>query len=124
MLVTGSREWTDGEAIEEALVGVAASTSPLGPFHTGHVTVVHGGARGADTLAHLAARRLGMQTEVHRPDWSVGARGGIERNIKMIRTKPDVCLAFILDKSTGATHCASAAEKAGIRTIRFERSST
>lgn len=118
--MTGSRDWTDGDAIEEALVMAVDTPTPFGPYS--HVTVVHGGARGADTLAHLAARRLGMQTEVHRPDWSVGARGGIERNIRMIETQPDICLAFILNQSTGATHCANAAEKVGIQTIRFERS--
>lgn len=118
LLVTGSRDWTDGDAIADALMVERARAG----LPWSHITVVHGGARGADTLAHLAAHRLGMQTEVHRPDWSVGARGGIERNIKMIKTKPDVCLAFILNQSRGATHCADAAEKAGIATTRFERS--
>jgi len=119
ILVTGSRGWTDGDAIYDALLEAIWNGES---YSTDGSVVVHGGARGADTLAHLAARRLGMQTEVHRPDWSVGARGGIERNIKMIETKPDVCLAFILNRSTGATHCANAAEKAGIQTIRFQRS--
>ena len=56
ILVTGSRHYSDYKIIKKAL---AFSPLPLFP-----VTVVHGGATGADTLAGQAARELGFIEEV------------------------------------------------------------
>jgi hypothetical protein len=41
------------------------------------------------------------------------------RNEEMVGLGADLCLAFIVDESRGATHCAWAAERSGIETIRF-----
>ena len=45
---------------------------------------------------------------------------GHRRNQDMVDGGADVCLAFIANASAGATHCAEAAEAAGIVTIRWE----
>jgi hypothetical protein len=111
VLVTGSRTWTDTDVIERALRN---STSRARPDE---VTVVHGGADGADMLAHWCAQMLGMNTEVHPADWSrYVRRAGMVRNEAMVATGADLCLAFILDHSRGASHCARAARSAGIST--------
>ncbi len=109
ILVTGSRDWTDFAAIVEALRDRKAPGAVL----------VEGGARGADRLAATIWRAWGLTVEEHRADWDRhGSRAGYLRNQEMIAAGADVCLAFILDNSRGATHCANTAETAGIPTRR------
>ena len=115
ILVTGSRNWTDkvtiAQAIREAWL---VAGRPYG------VTVVHGGARGADYIAGVYAKRLGFSVEVHALDdaaWNkYGKAAGPIRNKEMVDLGADVCLAFIKNESAGATHCAELAQKAGIPT--------
>jgi hypothetical protein len=112
ILITGSRTWTDkvtiAQAIREAWL---VAGRPYG------VVVVHGGARGADYIAGVYAKRLGFDVEVHEADWvTFGKRAGYLRNADMVDAGADVCLAFIRNESAGATMCADLAQKAGIPT--------
>ena len=126
VLVTGSRDWTDYEA-------VCFEVARLVLTHPGWVVVVHGAARdGADRFAHLAARACGAPEEPHPADWKRwNRRAGMIRNAGMVKAGADECLAFIMpctrqgcDRpgphgSHGATHCADLAEKAGIPVLRI-----
>lgn len=114
VLVTGSRDWNSLEVIDEALGDVYAVMGR-------DVTIVQGGARGADAIAAaLAGTRFGWLVENHPADWErYGKRAGFIRNIEMVKAGADVCLAFIKNESRGATHCADAAERAGIPTRRY-----
>ncbi|MGC4008838.1 MAG: DUF2493 domain-containing protein [Pseudomonas sp.] len=58
--------------------------------------VIHGGARGADTLAGETALALGIPIEVYLPDWArYGSAAGFARNRRMIiEGKPDLVVAF------------------------------
>ena len=114
VLVTGSREWTDFTFIRRML--------DVADVRVGPIRLVHGGARGADQLA-ASAQRLNHPTwpiEEHLADWSLyGKVAGMVRNRHMVDLGADLCLAFILDGSRGATMCADLAEKSGIETWRF-----
>lgn len=58
-------------------------------------TVIVGGARGADTLAEVAALALGMQVEVFYANWNkYGTRAGPIRNQEMIDSGIDKVIAF------------------------------
>lgn len=116
VLITGSRDWTNWIMIRDALGEILTSApSP--------VTVVHGGARGADMIAASIARRWGAEVEEHRAHWRTNGvynpGAGPARNQAMIDLGADICLAFIKNNSRGATHCATQAERAGITTIVF-----
>lgn len=121
ILITGSRTWTDkvtiAQAIREAWL---VAGRPYG------VVVVTGGARGADYIAGVYAKRLGFSVEVHevtKDEWAAsGPAAGPQRNKLMVDLGADVCLAFIKNESKGATGCAKMAEKAGIPVVYFRES--
>lgn len=115
VLVTGSRNYDDKNTLFDALAD---------QYEPGMI-VVHGGARGADTLACEWVKKmqsLGYQvtTEVHQADWyEYGKAAGPIRNQQMVDLGADVCLAFPLGGSPGTRHCMKAAKKAGIPVINF-----
>ena len=115
VLVTGSRAWADSAVVEGVLDRLRAE-------HSDRLVVVHGACRwGADVLADRWARRRGVAVERWPADWArLGRRAGMVRNAAMVASRPDLCLAFIRDRSPGASHCAAAAEAAGIRTVRYQ----
>ena len=61
ILVTGARDWDSPIAVRTAL-DLQGRLSRHAP---NEVIVVHGGARGADVMAHEGAKALGCQVEVH-----------------------------------------------------------
>ena len=105
ILVTGSRNWMSPRQIESLL---------REEWEEG-CRVIHGGANGADTIADGVARRLGMEVEIFYPNWSSqGRKAGFLRNQKMVEQKPDVVLAFQVQRSTGTQHTIDLAKAAGI----------
>jgi hypothetical protein len=122
ILVTGSRDWTDRGLIERALADVIAENHVRTPK-----MLVHGGARGADSLADAIWRGWRVPgdgsagVEVHRADWEqFGKAAGHRRNAEMVAAGADICLAFILGESRGTRGCIALAEKAGIPVRVFE----
>jgi len=118
LLVTGSRTWDDMEVMEQAIHDAFEELG--GPRE--QITLIHGDALGADRLAatiwHLNAQ---MPIEPHRAMWEMfGKRAGRLRNEVMVQRGADLCLAFIVDGSSGASHCAALAEEAGIP-VRYFR---
>jgi len=86
------------------------------------VTVVHGNCpKGADYLADLFATTvLRCNVERYNADWSTfQKRAGFVRNRRMVESMPDVCLAFIRNKSKGASSCRDLAKAKGISTETF-----
>ena len=112
ILITGSRDWDNPQAIELALVEHA---------NVGD-TLVSGACRtGADRMGEQAWETFGP-VETHPADWNThGKRAGFIRNTEMVKLGADICLAFIRNGSKGATMTADLAEKAGIRVERYIR---
>ena len=115
ILVTISRDWDDYEAIIDELHAACQGVS----FHK--VTVVHGASQ-MDWFIAGVAYAYGMDTEPHDADWDRHGKGaGMVRNTAMAASGADICLAFIKNRSSGATDCAGKAERAGITTKRITR---
>lgn len=105
LLVCGSRDWTDQDAIADVLADYADRL----------VTVIHGGARGADLLAADVAQLYGYEVRAFPADWELhGKRAGILRNLAMLDQNPDRVLAFRVGGSRGTTHTIEAAKARGI----------
>lgn len=110
VLVTGSREWTDSYRLTRALAEVHTRGDE-------DVTLVHGGAKGADFLAGEIARSWGWRVEVHPARWDEHGRGaGPIRNQEMVDAGADVCVAFFKEgeANRGTRDCATKAKVAGI----------
>ena len=104
ILVCGDRNWSDYEKIKHR----------LSLFLTHEVTVIHGAARGADTLAGKAARELGFEVVVVPAQWKKwGRAAGPIRNREMLGMEPDLVLAFHndLDRSRGTRDCVLEAQR-------------
>ncbi|MFJ2662621.1 DUF2493 domain-containing protein [Arthrobacter koreensis] len=135
VLVSGSRDWTDTTLIEQALNGALALLNvPATMQHT--VTLVHGAAKGLDSLAAQAAQRRGWQIEGHPAQWDTHTdacpawhqglptckMAGHRRNHEMIALGADLLVSFPLGTeksghSKGTWGCTRAAMVAGLPTV-------
>lgn len=115
VLVCGSREWTDTWSIWTFLDGITWPDEVTGD----KTVLIHGAARGADTLAaEWAMVRLEPdQCESFPADWEKhGKRAGYIRNRQMLEEgKPDVVLAFRCEgESPGTDMMVKLARDAGV----------
>lgn len=116
ILVTGSRDWCDQQAVWDALAPIARALPA-----DQDLVLVHGGCpTGADAMCDEWARGFGAVIEVHPANWvRHGRAAGPRRNAEMVNLGADVCLAFIRNGSRGASHTAALAEQAGIPVRRW-----
>ena len=136
ILVTGGREYHNYDALSEALYNVLPPTTDdpatwLAPDDT---VIIHGGARGADTLADQWAIANHVAFEQYKPDWTdmsqpcvvkynnsgqYNALAGFKRNQRMIdEGKPDIVLACIGGR--GTADMIKRAKDAGIPVVHVE----
>jgi hypothetical protein len=86
------------------------SWSNIGPYE-----VIHGGARGADAMAGMAAKWCRLPVEEYPADWRThGRRAGFLRNLEMLDQRPDLVIAFQRNGSRGTQHTIDEARKRGI----------
>lgn len=107
VLICGSRTWSDANPIMDALAQL--------PKHG--VTIIEGGAQGADRIARHGAKRFGFLVETYPADWQAhGRAAGPIRNQRMIDDgKPDKVIAFrCAGRSSGTDDMVRRARAAGI----------
>jgi hypothetical protein len=130
ILVTGSRDWTDVRAVEQAI----NRQLPLAMVLPGAVvaTVIHGDCpTGADKIAKdYAEQHPYLKQDPHPAKWKEHGKGaGPKRNQEMVELGADVCIAFVLPckkegcrikavhDSHGTADCIKRAKKAGIKVV-------
>lgn len=114
ILVTGSRNWTDRDAIQRALLkhGVDGDTLVHGDCELG----------GADQIAAELWEPHGpVEPHPARRGGAFGSDSGRyrRRNQHMVDLGADLCLVFALDWASGSGQCARMARRAGVRTYDF-----
>lgn len=89
VLVCGSREFENYDFLYIHLAALRALTDE-------EIVIIHGAARGADSLADRAGRALGYAVLPFPADWAqYGKRAGIVRNQQMLdEGHPDMVIAF------------------------------
>jgi hypothetical protein len=97
LAVIGSRDFNEYSLVEKEIKELE--------FQFGKITcIVSGGAKGADELGKMYARRHRVPTEIYDADWSeYGKSAGMIRN-KLIIDNCDVLIAFWDGVSRGTKH--------------------
>ncbi len=111
VLICGDRNWTDRERIARAISDLPRDAC-----------VLHGGARGADTIAGDEAIRQGLDVEAVAAEWRrYGRAAGPIRNQRMLMKAPDLVLYANdnLAESKGTKDMVSRAKAAGIEVRRI-----
>ena len=104
--ISRSRDWTDEKTIYDVVTLLGKRT-----------TIVHGGARGVDTIADQAARRAGLDVEVHKADWAKhGKAAGPIRNREMLDTC-EMLIAFWDGQSKGTKNAIDTAMRLGLDVV-------
>jgi hypothetical protein len=107
VLICGARDFRDTEAIKTIVNGLKEGD-----------VVIHGMARGADTIAGLLAEARKLEVLEFPAQWDKhGKAAGPIRNKQMLdEGKPDIVFAFYTNKSKsrGTKNMVKQARKAGI----------
>jgi len=111
VLVCGGRDYDDEGTLFEVL-DAAHAADPIS-------LLVHGGGRGADSLAGLWAGKRGVELRVFMANWKEeGKKAGPIRNQRMIdEAMPDLVIAFPGGKGTNGM--VRRAHAAGVAVIRI-----
>ena len=111
MLVCGGRNFAAREWLWEELA--------LLVDREGVDTIIHGGARGADSLAGQYARDNGLKEIVFKADWNKygNAAGHIRNKRMLVEGKPDIVAAFPGGK--GTADMIRQAELYGVEVVRL-----
>ena len=107
VLVCGGRDFADFAMACRTLDELHAET-PIS-------VVIHGAARGADTMAESWARSRGVAYERYPADWDRDGRaaGPIRNRRMLVEGKPDLVVAF--PGGRGTANMVEQAAKAGVR---------
>ena len=89
------------------------------------LVIIHGAARGADSIAGEIARELRVQVKEYPAQWQKhGKKAGPLRNIRMLQEgEPQLVIAFHDDlaNSKGTRHMATIASKQGLEVFVVSR---
>lgn len=112
VLVCGGRDFADVSALDSVLSYIKDNHAIT--------KIVHGGAKGADTLAGVWGQLNGIDVDVYHADWvQFGRSAGTIWNRWMLEeSKPDLVLAF--PGGRGTADMVRRSRKAGVRTITVE----
>lgn len=107
VLVCGSRHFND-----EGLLRSVLDTKSISK-------IIHGMARGADTLGGAYAELHGIPVDAYPALWDTyGRRAGPIRNARMLKEgQPDLVVAFRGSNSRGTQNMIDQAKKAGVETV-------
>lgn len=108
ILVCGGRDFSDYNLVSQT----------LNPHGCIDLKIIHGAAKGADSLAQRWAKDNGYEDEAYPANWNkYGKRAGYIRNVQMLNEgRPDLVIAFPGGK--GTQMMINLAEAAGVPVVK------
>src|SRR3990167_3166203 len=104
VLISGSREYATSEIV----------VNRLNQLPKDGLVIIHGSARGVDSIAQLWALENNVTVLPYPADWGkYGKAAGAIRNREMLKENPDLVIAFPCPDSKGTWDMIGAAEEAG-----------
>jgi hypothetical protein len=116
VIIAGSRTFSDYELLKDRMLYLLSNKD------LSNVTILSGGARGADSLGERFAREHGCGLEVHRADWDrFGRSAGYKRNVEMAEADANALIAFWDGSSLGTKHMIQISSDRGlqVRVVSF-----
>ncbi len=118
ILICGSRYYKDFQKIRDYLKNLKQQTKEK-------ITVIEGGAKGADILARKSCKELEIEFKEYKANWKkYGKYAGPKRNQKMLDDNPDIkkVVAFHedLEKSKGTKNMIKKAKKKNIKVETYK----
>jgi predicted dinucleotide-utilizing enzyme len=112
VLVCGGRDYADKAKVYQTLDGFLSDNPSV-------LHIIHGAARGADSLASQWAKDRGVTEIAYPADWKAyGKQAGYIRNKQMLdEGKPDLVLAF--PGGAGTAMMVRIARAARVKTIEY-----
>lgn len=111
VLVCGGRDYTNHAMVDRVLRKVIEKHP--------ETTIIHGAAKGADSIAGAWAKRMRVTCEEYPADWDTyGKRAGPIRNQQMLDTGIDGVVAF--PGGRGTAHMVSIAKAAGVPVLEIK----
>lgn len=109
ILITGGRDFYDQEMVFKTLDEIHSKSSIS--------LVIHGAAKGADSLANQWAVDRSVPVDACRPDWKrFGRAAGVIRNKTMLDKSPDLLVAF--PGGRGTADMVQRARKVGLKILK------
>ena len=106
LIVAGGREFNDYTFLESEIIGMTPKDKDI--------TIISGGARGADKLGEQYAKGYKIPLEMFYADWNIyGKAAGYRRNVDMANAATHL-LAFWDGESKGTKHMIDIATKKGL----------
>lgn len=117
--ITGSRDWTDDNAVSEVIQMERA----IAQTKKATLVVLHGDCpTGADAIAEAICGLRGIHSLKCPARWSALGKGaGPQRNNVMAALKPACCYAFPLPSSRGTYDCINAMNMENVNCIAVSR---
>lgn len=113
VLVCGGRDYRSYGRVCEALNTIHNGHSPI-------TRIVHGGAKGADTLAGMWAAYHGIHTMVYPANWGRdGKAAGLIRNQRML-DEEDIDLVVAFPGGRGTAHMVNIARKGFYNVVEID----
>lgn len=113
LLIAGSRTFNDLETFDKVTREVIGEDR--------EITIVEGGAAGADSLAKDFANENGFPVMEFKPDWKkYGRAAGPKRNdamVAFIKENGGKALYFWDEESKGTKQCIASAKKNGVHVV-------